>query len=358
MKRISLAFLLLISTFVAGQATPPAQKPSAPATPPAATAPKPPQRPPAPGAPTSAAPSDAAAQLPNDTPVVTIPGVCFNKATGPDCKTMMTKAQFEQLMDTLAGGRERQQPVPAGAKRQLAIQYSRLLLFAAEAERKGLENSPEAQELLRFARLQALAQAMTRQLQKQSQPTPAEVQQYYDSNPPRFTELTLQRIMVPIKATGDSKTNEAEMKTLADQLRQRASTGADFKTLQAEAYVKAAMQNPPETKQVVLANALPLAHQAVLQLKPGEVSQVIQEPTGIYIYKLESKRVLPLEQVKPEIEPVLAQEKFQKAVDAMIVSSTPTLNPDYFGAAPPPGTGLGVRPAAPVPRQTPPPPKP
>jgi peptidyl-prolyl cis-trans isomerase C len=234
----------------------------------------------------------------------------------------------------------------------LAVQYSRLVLLATEAEKKGVEKNPEAQQLLQFARMQALAQAMTLQIQKQSKPTPVELQKYYESNPQRFTELTLQRLMLPLKPDAEGKTNEAEMKTAADQLRQRAAGGADFKTLQAEAYDKTGLPNPPETKQVILATALPPSQQSVLQLKPGEVSQVIQEPGALYIYKLDSVRQIPLDQVKNEIESTLTQEKYLKAMEALLASSEPKLNPDYFGAAPPPApSGMSIRPGAAPPQR-------
>ena len=39
-----------------------------------------------------------------------------------------------------------------------------------------------------------------------------------------------------------------------------------------------------------------------MDLKPGEVSEVISDPnSGHYIYKMVSKETLPLEAVKPEI---------------------------------------------------------
>jgi hypothetical protein len=283
--------------------------------------------------------------LPADAAVITIDGLCQAKnATTGECKTVVTRAQFDKLLGAVSGERSGPpQQIPPEAKRQFGTRYAQMLTFATEAEKRGLDKSPEAQELFHLMRLQVLAQIMGNALQKESQPSADEVQKYYNDNAQRYTELTIQRVLVPIRPAGEGKTNEAEMKKLADDLRQRAAGGAEFKTLQAEAFEKAGLSNPPETKQVLQAQAIPPTHQAVRQLKAGEVSQVIQDPTGLYIYKLESQRQIPLEQVKPEIERTLGRQKVQQQVEALMNSTTPVLNPQYFGEAPQAPAGMGLR---------------
>jgi hypothetical protein len=172
------------------------------------------------------------------------------------------------------------------------------------------------------------------------------VEKYYNDNPKRFTELTLSRIQVPLRTKDGSKPDEAALKKLADDLHQRAVSGADFKTLQNEAYEKAGLQNPPDPKLVLKEDRVQPAQQAILQLKPGEVSEVVQEPAGFSIYKLEGQRTIPLDDARQEIQNVLASEMFRKEMEDFTRRATPDLNAQYFGPAPPvgPPSGLGPRP--------------
>ncbi len=95
------------------------------------------------------------------------------------------------------------------------------------------------------------------------------------------------------------------MTRVAANLRARAAKGEDPDKLQKEAYVAAGLSgNAPSTKmEKVRRTTLPANHQAVMDLKPGEVSEVISDTnSGYYIYKLVSKETLSLETVKPEIQ--------------------------------------------------------
>jgi parvulin-like peptidyl-prolyl isomerase len=47
---------------------------------------------------------------------------------------------------------------------------------------------------------------------------------------------------------------------------------------------------------------LPASQVSVMDLKPGEVSAVLSDPNGYYIYKLRSKDMLSLNQARDEIK--------------------------------------------------------
>ena len=224
-----------------------------------------------------------------------------------------------------------------------------LSFFAAEAQKEGLLDRPEARELLHFARLQVAEHEMQRELQRKAQPTPEEIQNFYNTNPQRFTELTLDRILVPLRKANEGLADTAENK-LAEDLRQRAMAGTDFKTLQKEAYDKTGLQNPLETRVTVRAWTLPSSHQSLLQLKPGELSPVIQDPLGLYIYKLISRHPIPLDAVKQEIQNTLIALRKQQEIKEFTRSMNITLNPEYFG--PPPAIRAQPKPV-PVTGQTP-----
>jgi parvulin-like peptidyl-prolyl isomerase len=267
-----------------------------------------------------------------DAAVISVAGICRTPSAKGECQTVITRTEFEKLMSLLSRQRNGQAPesVPLEAKRQLAIQYSRLLLFGDLAEKQGLQNTPEGKELIHFLRLQALTEELARTLQQKSAPTPEEARSFYDHNPERYTEWHLQRVVVPLSAGAESQ-QKAELKKLAEDFRQRASAGGDFDVLQKQAFEKTGIKNPPQAKLVLMPGTpLPEAQSAVYRLKPGELSPVIEDSNGFYIYKLDSSRLTPFEQNKAEIQEFLAGQKAQQAIQRLLESNTVTLNSDYF----------------------------
>lgn len=374
MRTRCFVLLLLTSFAVAQTTTPAAQAPAAPQQKPAAA----PSAKPAPGPEIQKA-EPAEAAVAEDAPVITIDGVCEKPAANPaDCKTVVTRAQFEKMLAMVAPSRAGMPTqFPPAVKRNMATQYSQLLTVASAAEKEGVENSPQAQELLKFARLQALAQAFTRQLQQKVEPTDAEIQTFYSENSAKLEQVILDRIFIPktseaakpasakkpagsaTKAAGGA-VKEASANTAftekAEKLRQRAVAGEPFDKLQKEAIQGSNFPSAPDTRMAAQKGTLPPDQESVFSLKPGEVSKVFNEPSGAYIYKMVSKGPIPLAQVKDEIKQRLTQEKMQAAMEAVLKSSKPVLSEQYFGPAPVAPTAPGTvqpGPATPAPPSKP-----
>jgi hypothetical protein len=351
MYRQFLTCLLLVA-FVNGQTPQAAPPPSA--------APKAPQSA-SPGAEKSPAASPEPKVGPDD-PVITIKGFCQDSsAQGDDCKTVISRAQFEKLADTL------QPNMSPAMRRQLATAYSRMLTMSTAAEKRGLDKTPHFDESLHFARMQILAQELSKSLQADSaNVSDQEIQDYYQKNTPNFDQATFARIFVPkskrtpapaaavTKKPGaataaekpkppikkltpeeQEKAGEEAMTKEAKTLRARAAKGEDPDKLQKEAYVASGLPGtPPPTKmEKVRRTSLPNGHQAVMDLKPGEVSEVISDPSGNYIYKMISKDTLPLESVKTEIRNQLSSTRYRESMQHY--QNNADLNDAYFG----PGRG-------------------
>jgi hypothetical protein len=334
-KRFSWMLILLLPLWAAAQTgAPPASK--APAA-----APHPAPRPVAPDR--EAPPAPPAAEVPPTAPVITLPGLCATPAANPkDCKTVVTRAQFDTLLEAIAVGR----PLPPGAKRELGTRFARMLQFGIQAEKQGLDKKPEAEELLRYARMQALAQVMANTLQKKAEPTPQEVEKYYRDNASKYQELSLARIMIPTAPPpGGKETDKAALQSLAESLRKRLAAGEDPQKLQQEAYDKIGFKNPPEAKITLRPENLPPDQQSVAQLKAGETSQVFTAPNAFFIYKSDGLKTIPLDSVRAEIQSTLQRQKFREESDAVMGAETPQFNDDYFG--PPTGHGMGPRPMPP-----------
>ena len=123
--------------------------------------------------------------------------------------------------------------------------------------------------------------------------------------------------------------------------------GEDFAKLQKEAFDASGtkVDNPTVNLPKVRRTGLPPAHAAVFDLKVSEVSAVISDNGGHYIYKVVSKETLPLEQVKEEIHNKLKNERSKEMMDKYTNSFQAVPNEAYFGPAGPPGrVGMGGAP--------------
>src|SRR4029077_20708160 len=162
-----------------------------PATPPAAT-------PPAAGAKaeqSASAPADKTPEVkvgPDDA-VITLKGFCADaKQQGDACKTVITRAQFEKLAESLQPG------MSPAIRRQLATAYSRMLRMSTAAEKRGLDKGPKFDEMLYFARMQILSQELSRALQEDSgKVTDGDIDENYKKNEASYEQATFARIFVP-----------------------------------------------------------------------------------------------------------------------------------------------------------------
>jgi len=332
------------------------------------------------------APPDMSASVPADAPVITVKGVCpatpktaaakagaakpasASAKTSPgDCQTVITKAEFEKLASGLSTGTMTPQ-----LRRQLASILPRLTAMSEAAKKKGLENTERYKETLKFAKMQILTNELQHNIQEEAAKVPqSEIDAYYREHTSSFDQFNLDRLFVPRtkqpsetkdadkeeKLTEEQqKTKEAddkakeeqgeqEMTKLADTLRARAASGEDFMKLQKEAFEAAGMKidSPTVNLPKLRRTGLPPAHGAVFDLKVGEVSQVISDSGGHYIYKVNSKEALPQDQVQNEIKNTLQSQRSKKAMDDVQNSYTVVNNEAYFG---PPGPG-GMHPMPP-----------
>jgi parvulin-like peptidyl-prolyl isomerase len=342
--------VLLLTSAAWGQGSKPAARPAAPK---AATA--------------TAAPAgdNAAAGVGPATPVITIAGLCdkppVDKSKTATCKTVVTRAEFEQLVNAVAP------TIAPPAKKQLATQFGMALVMVHKAHELGLDQGPKYQELMRVARIGVLTKELSQKLQEEAQKIPdAEIDTYYKKNEASFQEVDLQRIFIPrSKQTTDSKDkpsdeaaakeaakkeqqeSEDAMKKLAEALRARAAAGEDFSKLQDESIAASGFKGKPPTRLgKVRRTSLPPDQGEVFNLKVGETSQLITTPNGYLIYKVGDKDTLPLDHVREEILSGLQSQRMQDAMQTIQQSATPELNPKYFADDAPRGHAPDTAPPA------------
>lgn len=337
-------------------------------------------------------PAEAAASVPADAAVITVRGVCpappkaaaaagtatkavpAAKTPPADCKTVITKAEFEKLMNSIPNANPQM-------RRQVATVLPRLIAMSDAAKKQGLDKTEQYQELLKIQKMQLLSNELQRKISEDAAKVPqADIENYYKSNLEAFEQFNLDRLFVPrtkqVEAESkedldkderlteeQQKAKQAEEKAkaeggeqamtkLADSLRERAAAGEDFVKLQKDAFEAAGMkiESPTVTLPKVRRTGLPPAHSAVFELKIGEVSKVINDSGGHYVYKVNSKEELTLDQAKDEIHNTVQNQRTRDMMDEVNNSFKVETNEAYFGPA---GPGQMPPPRVPNPRMAP-----
>jgi PPIC-type PPIASE domain len=393
--RKSWLMCVLLGTIAWGQAQPGTPPPARPSQAPATSGPQAP-----------AAMPDTSESVAQDAAVLTIKGVCKPQpkpaaakagaipakapaaATKPtECKTVITRAEFEKLAASLS---PRMTPQ---LKKQLASVYPNMLAMAQAAQKQGLDKGPQFEAQMRFARLQILNKALRDKISEDAAKiSDADVQEYYQQNLASYQQFNLDRVFVPrfrrpetevkaeekedddkdekltpeqqkakaeAKAEQDkakSSQSEADEAKLAEALHTRAAAGEDFAKLQKEAYDAAGMKMdaPNVNLPKVRRNALPPSQVAVFELKEGEVSQVITDTGGHYIYRVKAIEQMPLDDtLKNEIHGMLQGQRQRTGMEKYQNSYSVVTNEEYFGPPTPPGTRPGAPPMRMPPNRAP-----
>lgn len=284
----------------------------------------------------AAEPAPTVAELPPDTPVVTLNGVCepAGKSESKDCKTVITRGQMDTIVALMAPG------APHLSHRQMAIDYVRMLAASKLATDRKLEQNPAAAMGLQgqneLARLQSLAKAFYRQLEENAaNPTMTEMQQYYAERPSEFEEGEVRRLFIPdVRQSKEGmRIDPAMLKAELDGLRNLLVTGYDFDQVQVLAYKDLGIKQTPPPTMLTMArrNSMPPDQSIVFDLQPGEFTPVIQSYTRSVILELVSKRTAPFESVLPEIKDNLKQARFRQELQNASSSVTAEFNLKYLG---------------------------
>lgn len=280
----------------------------------------------------------AAVSVWSQDPVMRIEGLCSGATAAPvhsGCTASVSRQQFETLLGILTPNR----PGTPAMKEKFAKAYAELLAMESAAKELGIDKSPEYFETMRWLQAKTLADLFRHRLDQEGTPSEAEIEAYYRENAPQFEEARIHRLVLPKNSfsAADRQKFIESAKRVAGELRERAAHGEDLERLQQEGFGALGFTGlPPST--VVGArrrrDVPPEMSDEVFSLQPGGVSRVEEETYSFVIYKLEAKRMLPLEQVKEEIARELAKRNLDRALKSIAAKIRTELNPEYFGPAP------------------------
>jgi hypothetical protein len=293
------------------------------------------------------------ATLPPDYSVITIQTTCPKSAAKSktaaqgDCKITVTRKDFEDLVNAT------NPRMVKGERRELAATYGKVLALSQEAIKRGLDRNPRVQAQIRYLRLHTLANAMAMEIYKDALASPlGDAEKYYATHGALFERFTFERIFVPRQkptsapqspaeleaaAPRNSDTSEKEMQELAKQVYARAVAGEDFAKLQQEVFKTAGVTSDPSVKLEDLRRGdLSEVQNVVFDLAPGNLSPVLTDQTGFFIYKLVSRVVPPFESVREQVTVRMQNDRSAEAVSRIEKLSKAHVNAAYFDKYDPP----------------------
>ena len=256
--------------------------------------------------------------------------------------TSLTDGQLNKLVDALPA--QYQSFARGAGKRQFAENLVQLTLLAAQAEKAGLDKSPDMQEQLAFSRRDILARAMFDDMQKNVKVDDAAVLAYFEAHKNEYESVKAKHILIRVKgapmpgAEGKPELTDEQALAKAQEVRKKLVGGADFAVV--------AKADSDDTGSAAQGGDLgpafrrgmmvPPFEQAAFSLKIGEISEPVKSPFGYHIIVVLEHSSKTMAEVRPDIEKVLRPEMARKAVEEMRAKSTIKIDDGFFGPAPTP----------------------
>jgi PPIC-type PPIASE domain len=275
-----------------------------------------------------------AENVPPTTAVVTLEGICSERTAKGPCKTVITREDLDKFAGAFA-------PEASEAVRgRMAIQYARALAMASLAEQQGLDKNPavakEIEAQLKMVRMRILSSFFMQNLQRQPVITPdVEIQAYYQQHQDQYEQAQVRRLSVPLAVpTENGRPLDREaIRTEMEALRKRAVAGEDLNQLQHDAYKDLHIQATPPPLNVVplRRSGLQGDERKAFDLKPGEISEVLDSAAVVVFFKLESKEVMPIESIRPEVEAALRGSRTQNQLSKLTKKINAQFNLEYLG---------------------------
>jgi peptidyl-prolyl cis-trans isomerase C len=258
-----------------------------------------------------------------------------------------TAAEFEKIMTALPP--QFRATLPQLGKKGFAEQFANLYGLSLEGEKRKLDQTDEFQRMMEFDRHVLLAQLAMNAVAAESGPVgDEEVSYYYQTHSQDFEQFKVTGIYIPFSTRSSSPTDfpqtisakpeytEQEAQRKALEMRARVQSGQNMASL-----AKLVSQHPTAAKggdfgylghdQKVLDAKIA---NAIFALQPHQVSAPLKDKSGYYVFRVEEKRVQPLEEVEPVIQTSLSIQKMNRRLEAVRDGYTVTLNPNYFSDAP------------------------
>jgi peptidyl-prolyl cis-trans isomerase C len=202
----------------------------------------------------------------------------------------------------------------------LMLQY-----LAKQAELHHLDDDSQLGRSIRWSRVNLLAEAESRNSRTSYKPLLEEEQQFYSQNVERWQQARARAILISFSPAapdgaltasrpGIILRSEAQARAKVEDLQQKLAAGADFAELaRLNSDDKPSANKGGKLDPMNRNSPYPKAlKDGVFALKPGAVSEPVRQPTGFYLFKLESLQSQPFAEVESIISPELQQTHFNE----------------------------------------------
>ena len=250
----------------------------------------------------------------------------------------LTAAQFDQLIDMLPEQAKSQARGPG--RKQFADNLVRILVLAQEGKRRGLDQTPSYKLQSSFQLNNYLAGLTFSQIGKEGRASEADARNYYDQHKQDWDNVSARHILVRFQGSqvplrqGQKDLSDAEALAKAQELRKRIVEGADFAALaKIESDDVGSGANGGDLGTFHHGQMVPAFDAAAYALKAGEISEPVKTQFGYHIIKVEKRETKSFEEVRAEIDRRMAPEQSQKALEELVKSSNPVLDPEFFNLA-------------------------
>jgi parvulin-like peptidyl-prolyl isomerase len=262
-----------------------------------------------------------------------------------------TAAEFERIVSALPP--QFRSMMASLGRRGFAEQFANLYGLSVEGEKRQLHQGEEFQRMLEFERLVLLAQVTMNAVATESGVVgPEEVDYYYQTHAADFEQVKATGIYIPFAppssgaAAGTVQTasampayTELQAQRKAMELRARIQSGQDMAALA-----------KTESSHPTAANGGDFGYfgrsypdlpsglvNSIYTMQPRQVSAPLKHGNGFFLFRLEDKRLQPLDELRQAIQASLSIQKVNRRIESLKESYAIELNSDYFPNEPPPG---------------------
>lgn len=253
----------------------------------------------------------------------------------------ITKAEFEQIFQQVVSQMPPERRGAAQdpqAKRQLAEQLAELKALAQEARRQKIDQTPEAKTQMAMRDDQLIAGILFQRISKDTKPSPADLQAYYDGHKNDWETVTARHILIRFKGSpvglkdGEKDLTDEEALAKAKDLRAKIVAGGDFAALaKAESDDVGSGANGGSLGEFTRGRMVPPFDEAAFTLKVDEVSEPVKTQFGYHIIQVTKHDTKKMDDVKNEIADKVGPEMAQKSVEAIRDKASITFDQTYFG---------------------------
>jgi parvulin-like peptidyl-prolyl isomerase len=261
--------------------------------------------------------------------------------------TKMTKSEFESLLKNLPeqiraqlGGNTPE------ARRRFAEQFGEVILYAAEAKKRKLDETPAAKVQLLLQEQSFLAGLLYQQTLEASKPTESASKAWFDAHKTEYELARSRHILIRVKGSPvPLKPNQQDMSeeqalAKAKAIRERLVKGEDFAAVaKAESDDAGSGAAGGDLGPFGRGHMVPSFDQAVFTLPIGEISQPVKSQFGWHLIQVQERTTKTYAELKAEIDKRLQTETAEKAMAEFKKAGKPVLDEAYFGqpaAAPKP----------------------